>query len=260
MADDRFSLARRLRAGEIVHTGWCGLGVPIVAELIARAGFPAVTLDQQHGLYTMDTSAAGIAAVHMAGAAPVVRVPLGDFAVASRVLDFGAHGVIAPMINTAEDARLFAAAAKFPPLGERSSGPLRALMLTGMEITDYVAQANDATVTFAMIETREALRNLDAILATPGIDAVFIGPSDLSLALSDGKTLDPHSREVDAAVNDIGAAAKNAGKIAGAYTANAPRANELAARGFRFLAVASDTAFLRAGIDGAWKALKRTAS
>ncbi|MFL5091265.1 MAG: HpcH/HpaI aldolase family protein [Xanthobacteraceae bacterium] len=257
MADDRFSLARRLRAGEIVHTGWCGLGVPIVAELIARAGFPAVTLDQQHGLYTMDTSAAGIAAVHMAGAAPVVRVPLGDFAVASRVLDFGAQGVIAPMINTAEDARLFVAAAKFPPLGERSSGPLRALMLTGMEITDYVAQANDATVTFAMIETREALRNLDAILATPGIDAVFIGPSDLSLALSDGKTLDPHSREVDAAVNDIGAAAKNAGKIAGAYTANAPRANELAARGFRFLAVASDTAVLRAGTDAAWKALKR---
>lgn len=260
MADDRFSLARRLRAGEIVHTGWCGLGVPIVAELIARAGFPAVTLDQQHGLYTMDSTAAGIAAVHMAGAAPVVRVPLGDFAVASRVLDFGAQGVIAPMINTAEDARLFAAAAKFPPLGERSSGPLRALMLTGMEITDYVAQANDATVTFAMIETREALRNLDAILATPGIDAVFIGPSDLSLALSEGKTLDPHSRDVDAAVNDIGAAAKNAGKIAGAYTANAPRANELAARGFRFLAVASDTAFLRAGIDAAWKALKRTAS
>jgi 4-hydroxy-2-oxoheptanedioate aldolase len=256
MADDRFSLAQRLRAGEIVHTGWCGLGVPIVAELIARAGFPAVTLDQQHGLYTMDSTAAGIAAVHMAGAAPVVRVPLGDFAVASRVLDFGAQGVIAPMINTADDARRFVAAAKFPPLGERSSGPLRALMLYGMELTDYVAQANEATVTLAMIETREALRNLDAILATPGIDAAFIGPSDLSLALSDGKTLDPHSREVDAAVSDIGAAAKKAGKIAGAYTANAERANELAARGFRFLAVASDTAFVRAGIDAAWKALK----
>jgi 4-hydroxy-2-oxoheptanedioate aldolase len=256
MAADRFSLARRLRAGEIVHTGWCGLGVPIVAELIARAGFPAVTLDQQHGLYTMDSTAAGIAAVHAAGAAPVVRVPLGDFAVVSRVLDFGAQGIIAPMINNAEDARRFAAAAKYPPLGERSSGPLRALMLYGMELTDYVAQANDATVTFAMIETREALRNLDAILATPGIDAVFIGPSDLSLALSDGKTLDPHSREVDAAVDEIGTAAKKVGKVAGAYTANAQRANELAARGFRFLAVASDTAFLRAGTDAAWKALK----
>src|SRR5215813_1642619 len=257
MGDDRFSLARRLRAGEIVHTGWCGLGVPIVAELIARAGFPAVTLDQQHGLYTMDSTAAGIAAVHMAAAAPVVRIPLGDFAVVSRILDFGAQGVIAPMINNAEDARRFAAAAKYPPVGERSSGPLRALMLHGIELTDYVGKANEATVTFAMIETREALSNLAAILATPGIDAVFIGPSDLSLALSDGKTLDPHSREVDAAVSDIGAAANKAGKIAGAYTANAQRANELAARGFRFLAVASDTAFVRAGTDATWKALKR---
>jgi 4-hydroxy-2-oxoheptanedioate aldolase len=258
MSDNRFSLARRLRAGETVHTGWCGLGLPLVAELIARTGFPAVTLDQQHGLYTIESTIAGIAAVHTAGAAPLVRVPLGDFAVASRVLDFGAEGVIAPMINNVDDARRFAAAAKYPPLGERSSGPLRALMLNQMELTDYVAQANDEIVTLAMIETREALRNLDAILATPGIDAVFVGPSDLSLALSDGKTLDPHSREVDAAVSEIGAAAQKAGKIAGAYTANAERANELAARGFRFLAVASDTAFVRAGIDATWKALKKS--
>jgi 4-hydroxy-2-oxoheptanedioate aldolase len=257
MRGQRFSLARRLRAGEIVHTGWCGLGVPIVAELIARAGFPAVTLDQQHGLYTMDSTAAGLAAVHMKGAAGIVRVPLGNFAVVSRVLDFGAEGVIAPMINSAEDARMFAAAAKYPPLGERSSGPLRALMLNEMELADYVTQANDAIVTFAMIETRKALANLDAILATPGIDAAFVGPSDLSLALSEGKTLDPHSREVDAAVEGIGAAARKAGKIAGAYTAHAERANELAARGFRFLAVASDTAFVRAGIQATWTALKR---
>jgi 4-hydroxy-2-oxoheptanedioate aldolase len=161
------------------------------------------------------------------------------------------------MINTADDARMFAAAAKYPPVGERSSGPLRALMLSDMELNDYVAQANDTIVTFAMIETRKAISNLDGILATPGIDAVFIGPSDLSLALSDGKTLDPHSKEVDAAVEKIGAAARKAGKIAGAYTANAERANELAARGFRFLAVASDTAFVRAGITATWKALKR---
>ena len=257
MAADSFSLARRLRGGETVHTGWCGLGAPIVAELIARTGFPAVTLDQQHGLYTMDSTAAAIAAVRLGGAAPIVRAPLGDFAVVSRILDFGAEGVIAPMINTADDARMFAAAAKYPPLGERSSGPLRALMLGDMELNDYVAQANDMVVTFAMIETRNAISNLDAILATPGIDAVFVGPSDLSLALSDGKTLDPHSKEVDAAVEKIGAAARKAGKIAGAYTANAERANELAARGFRFLAVASDTAFVRAGTTATWKALKR---
>ena len=253
----QFSLARRLKSGETVHTGWCPLPYPIVAETLGREGFPAVTLDQQHGLWDTAGTVTGIAAIRQAGAAPIVRIPVGGFAVASRVLDMGAEGVIAPMINTVEDARAFAAAAKYPPLGERSSGPLRALMLNGMELNDYVAQANDHVVTLAMIETRKALSNLGAILATPGIDAVFIGPSDLSLALSDGKTLDPHSREVDAAVDEIGKAAAKAGKIAGAYTATAERANELAARGFRFLAVASDTAFVRAGTAAAWKALKR---
>jgi 4-hydroxy-2-oxoheptanedioate aldolase len=252
-----FSLAARLRAGETVHSGWCALGAPLVAELIARAGFPAVTLDQQHGLYTMDSTLAGIALVHAAGSAPLVRVPLGDVAVVSRVLDFGAEGVIAPMINTPEDARRLAAAAKYPPIGERSFGPLRALILNNMEGGDYVKQANDIVVTIAMVETRQALDNLDPILATPGIDAVFLGPSDLSLALSDGKTLDPHSSEVNAAVDRIAAAAKKAGKIAGAYAANAERANELAARGYRFFGIASDTAFVRAGTSATFKALKR---
>src|SRR6478609_3362728 len=103
-----FSLARRLRAGETVHTGWCGLPYPIVAELIGREGFPAVTLDGQHGLWDTAAIVAGIAAVHQAGSAPIVRVPVGGFAVVSRALDFGAEGIIAPMINTPADARAFA--------------------------------------------------------------------------------------------------------------------------------------------------------
>jgi 4-hydroxy-2-oxoheptanedioate aldolase len=205
----------------------------------------------------METTLAGIAAIHAAGAAPMVRVPLGDFAVVSRVLDFGAEGVIAPMINTVEDARAFAAAAKYPPIGERSFGPARAVMLNNLDNAEYVTRANGETITFAMIETRTALANLEAILGTAGIDGVFIGPSDLSIALTDGKTVDPHSKEVDAAVDQIGEAAHKAGKIAGAYTADAARANDLAGRGFRFLAVASDTAFLRAGTAATFKALKR---
>ena len=110
-----FTLGPKLRAGETIFTGWCGLAAPIIAETIAREGFAAVTLDQQHGLYDMANTAQAIAGIRSAGAAPIVRVPLGDFAVVSRVLDFGAEGVIAPMINTAEDARTFAAAAKSPP-------------------------------------------------------------------------------------------------------------------------------------------------
>src|SRR5258706_6190986 len=155
-----FSLARRLHAGEIVHCGWCTLGAPIIAEAMAREGFSAVAFDQQHGLFDIASTAAGIAAVHQACAAPVVRVPLGDFASVSRVLDFGAEAVIAPMINTPADARALVAAAKYPPLGDRSWGPHRATALAGIaDQAVYLREANATTLTFAMIETRLALEN-----------------------------------------------------------------------------------------------------
>ena len=113
-------------------------------------------------------------------------MPLGAFAVASRALDFGAEGIIAPMINTPEDARAYVSFAKFPPLGERSWGPHRATTLAEMsDQKAYLYTANDLTVTFAMIETRTALDNVEAIAATPGIDALFLGPADLSIALLD---------------------------------------------------------------------------
>lgn len=180
-----FSLARRLRNGEVVHTGWCGLPYPIVAEVVAREGFSAVTLDAQHGLWDMNAIPAGIAQVRQAGAAALVRIPVGGYATASRALDFGAEGIIAPMINTPQDARAYVSFAKFPPVGERSWGPHRAMMLAGLtEQKAYLEEANAATVTFAMIETQTALDNVEAIAATPGIDALFLGPSDLSIALS----------------------------------------------------------------------------
>jgi 4-hydroxy-2-oxoheptanedioate aldolase len=252
-----FSLARRLAAGETVYTGWCALPAPIVAEAIARAGFEAVTIDQQHGLWDTAATASAIAAVRMGGAAPIVRISLGAFAVASRALDFGAEGIIAPMINTAEDARAFVSAAKFPPLGERSWGPMRAMALAGVaDQKQYLNEANAATVTLAMIETATAMANLDAIAAVPGIDVLFVGPSDLSICLTDGKELDPHSATVEAALDKLVAACAKAGKVAGLYCANAERATACARRGFRFLAVGSDLAFLRAGTAAQLKVLK----
>ena len=185
------SLARRLRAGETVYSSWCMLASPIVAETMAREGFAAVVLDIQHGLWDTAAIVAGIGAVHHGGAAPVVRVPVGDFAFVSRALDFGAEAIIAPMINTEDDARQFSAAAKYPPLGARSWGPQRAMALQGRNVpTDYLREANDVTLTMAMVETRTALGNVEAIAATPGIDALFIGPYDLSTALSGGTAQD----------------------------------------------------------------------
>ena len=252
-----FSLARRLAAGETIYTGWCGLPAPIVAETIAREGFVAVTIDQQHGLWGTEATVAGIAAIRAGGAAPIVRVPLGAFATASRALDFGAEGVIAPMINNVADAKAFVSATKYPPLGERSWGPMRAMTLAGIvDPKQYLREANAATVTLAMIETREAMANLDAIAATPGIDILFVGPSDLSIALTDGAELDPHSSAVETALDKIVTACRKAGKAAGLYCANAERAVACTKRGIRFLAVGSDLGFLRAGTAAQIKTLK----
>src|ERR1035441_2524121 len=137
-------------------------------------------------------------------ATPVVRVPLADFAAASRALDCGAEAIIAPMINSESDARTFVAAAKYPPLGERSWGPYRAMALQGRSnAVDYLREANEGTLTLAMIETTAALANVDAIAATPGIDALFIGPYDLSTVLSGGKAQDVQAGEVERAIDQI---------------------------------------------------------
>ncbi len=257
MAIAAFTLAARLRAGETVFSGWCGLPYPIVAETIGRDGFPAVTLDSQHGLWDLGAILNTIAAVRQGGAAPVVRVPVGEFATVSRVLDFGAEGIIAPMINTPADARAFAAAAKYPPIGERSWGPHRATTLAGLaDQSVYLREANDHVITLAMIETRTALSNIEAIVETPGIDGLFLGPSDLSIALSDGKEVNPMSPNVEREIDRILGAAQKAKKIPGAYCHTAERGAALAKRGFRFLAVMSDLGFLRAGTAAALKTLK----
>src|SRR5262249_35141417 len=221
----QFSLARRLKAGETVHTGWCPLPYPIVAETLGREGFPAVTLDQQHGLWDTAGTVTGIAAIRQAGAAPIVRIPVGGVAVAGPGLAMGPAGVIAPMTTAAGDALAFVSVAKYPPVGERSWGPTRAMTLAGMsDMKAYLREANAATVTFAMIETQTAIDNLDAIAATEGIDALFVGPSDLSIALTDGAEVEPHSALVERELDRVIAAARKHSKVPGLYCANADRA------------------------------------
>lgn len=256
MTASHFSLARALRAGESVYCAWCSIPSPLVAETIAREGFAAVTVDQQHGLYDIAAGAQAIAAIHHAGSAPIVRVPLDDFASASRMLDYGAEAVIAPMINNPADARRLVAAAKYPPLGERSFGPARAASLAGIDVNEYFRSANTETLALAMIETREALDSAETIAAMEGIDGLFVGPFDLSVALSNGAVLDPLSKDVEMALDVILAAAKKAGKFAGLYCSNAERALEGQKRGFRLLAVGSDMSFLRAGAAAQLRKLK----
>lgn len=242
------TLAADLRAGQPVLSAWCGLPEPSIAGYLAReAGFGAVVLDMQHGAIDFLNAARAIPLVAAAGKPCIPRIPVGEFATASRLLDAGASGIIAPMVNTVEDARRFASFIKYPPGGERSWGPTAAMALTGLGARAYFARANSFVTGFAMIETREALAAIDDILAVDGVDGIFIGPSDLSVGLSGGATLDPDSPEVSAAIDHALARSRTAGKLAGIYAPTGETAADFVRRGFGFVAIGSDLAFLRLG-------------
>jgi len=227
-------------------SAWVGLNDPFVAATLAREAFDAVTLDMQHGAVDFAGAARAILVVAGAGKATLARIPLGDFATASRLADAGAAGVIAPMIDSAEDARRFAEFMKFPPLGRRSWGPRAAASLSGLSGLDYLKAANGFTLAIAMVETREALDALDDIVATDGIDGVFVGPSDLAITLSNGASVEAHGAPVSEAIDRIVACVKARGKFCGLWCVDGARAKYASSRGVAFCTVSSDQLLMRA--------------
>lgn len=242
-----FRLAARLRAAEPAISAWCGLPAPELAGLLAAEAFDAVTLDMQHGTIDLREAVRAIPLVAAQGKPTIVRVPVGAFATASRLLDAGAAGIIAPMIDTPADARALVAHTRFPPVGGRSWGPSGAMALTGLDAAGYFSAADAQTVVLAMVETRAAIEAVDDILAVDGLDGVFIGPADLSIALSGGAGVDPASSAVDAALDHALARARAAGKRIGVYAHLPERAALFRAKGFDLVAAGSDSAFLGAG-------------
>jgi 4-hydroxy-2-oxoheptanedioate aldolase len=239
-------LAHRLASGNDVLSAWIGVNDAAIADALARESFDAVTLDMQHGGVDFVGATRAILAVALAGKPTIVRIPVGDFAGASHLADAGAAAVIAPMINSAEDARRFADFMKFPPVGQRSWGPRAALSLSGLIGPAYLHSANAVTLAIAMIETREALEALDEILGAPGIDGVFVGPSDLSIALNRGAVVDPQGADVEAALSRVVERARAHGKFAGLFCMEGARAKAALARGFALCSVSTDLVLLRA--------------
>lgn len=241
-------LAERLRAGEVLYTAWSGIPDPLVAEFLARTGFDAVTLDMQHGCHSTESVLRGIPAIKLTGKPAIVRVPVGRFDMASRALDFGAAAVIAPMVNSVADARAFAAAMKFPPMGERSWGPTRVIALHGApDPQAYLRLANSDTLAIAMIETRAAQAALDEILAVDGIDGIFVGPSDFSIALSNGARIEPRNTEMLRAAREIAEKTRMAGKIPCTLAITGDAAQHFREIGFRLIALGGDFGYLTAG-------------
>lgn len=239
------ALADALRTRTPTFAAWVSSPDPIVAETLVREGFDAAILDMQHGGFDFGSAAAAIGTCALAGRPAIVRVPVGDFPTASRLLDAGAAAIIAPMIGSAEEARRLVAFTKFPPLGERSWGPGRATILGDASGADYLRGANGLHLTIAMIETVAGLAAADAILAVPGIDGVFVGPSDLSIGMSRGADVAPASPAVDEALSRIVDRASAAGKFAGLFCFTGRDAARMASRGFVLISIATDLMLMR---------------
>ncbi len=232
------------KSGGAVVNGWLAIPNGFSAETMAHQGWDSLTIDLQHGVIDYAGMVPMLQAISTTNTVPVARVPWLEPGILMKALDAGAYAVICPMVNSREDAEKLVAYTHYAPQGTRSFGPIRALLYGG---ADYPKHANETIVTFAMIETAKALENLDEILSTPGLDAVYIGPSDLSLALNCTPTFDDVDPPVDAAIDHILARAKAHGVVAGIHNGTPEAALKRIAKGFQFVTIASDARLMAAG-------------
>ena len=238
------SLRDLLRQPSPVAMAWLTSPDPLVAETITQAGYDVVALDMQHGAIDEGEALRLLQVIGGAGLPAVLRVPWNEPAALMKALDLGAWGVIAPMLEGPDDVRQLVAACHYPPLGRRSYGPTRGVALAG---GGYGARANDEVVPIAMIETRGALEQLDAILQVPGLGAVFVGPADLSQALGGPPGADFEEGPVAEALVHIAARCAVHGVPAGLYTRSARYARTMLRSGFRFAALGSALQYVAQG-------------
>lgn len=246
------SLRERWDRGGVLVGGWCVVPSAFSAELMGRSGFDWVCVDTQHGLIGYDLMTVMLQALAITGTPAFVRVPWNNPADIMKALDAGAQGLIVPMVNSAAEAGQAVAACRYPPDGYRSWGPIRA----ALGVDGYgPATANRRTVLAVMIETAAGLRNVDEILSVPGVDAVYVGPSDL--AVSHGLAPNPNAEDPEHArlIERILEACQRHGVVPGIHCGSAETALRWRERGFRMLNVNSDGVFLRQGATAVVKAL-----
>jgi 4-hydroxy-2-oxoheptanedioate aldolase len=241
MSADR--LRARWAAGQSAVDCWLAGSSVLTAESIGRMGFDSVLIDMQHTMAEFRDVVGCLMAVTGSGTTALVRVPWNEPAMIQRVLDAGADGVMCPMVNTPEQAAAFVGAARFPPLGYRSAGVFR----PGTDPLTYFRQANESLVTFAQIETVEAMDNLDAIAATPGLDALFVGPTDLSISYGGEPVMDYADPVVAQRHRRIVEAAHAAGKKAGMLALNAGDPELAAEWGMDFISVGMELMLVQQG-------------
>jgi 4-hydroxy-2-oxoheptanedioate aldolase len=232
------------RNDQAAVNGWLAIPNSFAAEVMAHQGWDTLTIDLQHGVVDYQAMVTMLQAISTTATVPIVRVPWLEPGIIGKTLDAGAYGIICPMVNSREDAQKLVAWSHYAPRGTRSFGPVRATLYAG---ADYPEKANDTIVTFAMIETAQALDNLDSILSVEGLDAIYIGPSDLSLSMGCRPVFDDVDPPVAQAIEHILERATAHGLKAGIHNGVPEGALARVAKGFRFVTVSSDARLMAAG-------------
>lgn len=236
-------LLRKLRQGQVVVCPLLVYGAPDLAEQVAHLGFDGVFIDAQHGSWTEPGLLDALGRFLATDCTPLVRVRAADPAAINFALDMGAQGVVVPMVQTAEQARLAVQGAYYPPAGQRSGGGAR-LGLLGDGVMDYFARANDETLLVVMLETEAAIDNAAAIAGVPGVDVLLIGPGDLAI---DARARGRDEAHVERLVERVATVAQRAGLAAGYVCGTPEAAQRRIAQGFRFLCYGSDWGIVDAG-------------
>lgn len=230
-----------LLEGKTVINGWLHIPNMWSAEVMAHAGWDSITIDLQHGLHSMETAIQLMQAISTTETIPLARVNWHEYGSMMRLLDAGAFGVICPMVNTRAECEAFVGACRYPPHGYRSLGATRAQLVMG---ADYAHHANEEILAIAMVETREALENIDDIASVVGLDMIFVGTGDLRLSLTGNIGFDSDEKQLEVALDIILNACRKHHLIAGLFTASPDYAAQMVKRGFRFVTVKTDSMIL----------------
>ena len=232
--------------GKGAINAWCSIPNAVTAEMMSMNDFDSITIDMQHGLVDYQVALNMLQVISGSGKTPMVRVPWNEPGIIMKSLDAGALGIICPMINTPEDAVDFVGATRYAPVGYRSSGPTRALMVHG---PNYHDEANEKIISFAMIETVEALDNVEKIAATDGLTGIYIGPSDLSISMGFKPGLDRIEPEMIDAIKKIENACKTNNIKVGIHCLSPSYLKDKLSSGYDLGTLASDVRIYAEGIS-----------
>lgn len=235
------TLKSNLKRGVVQYGCLIHIGNSFSAELMAHQGWDALAIDLQHGLIGFETAITMFQAISTTTCVPLARARWNEPAEIMRLLDAGAYGIICPMISNRDDVERFVRACRYPPQGYRSYGPERGNLYGG---PDYAAHANAEIMTLAMIETKAALDNLDDILSVPGLDAVYVGPTDLHYALRGSLAADIADDDYLTTLARIASTAHQRGIIPGIHTSSPAYARKMREIGFRFITIMTDVSLM----------------